>query len=132
MLELYKKYFIEQDGHYGLESYEKNLERFERNGFGQLKIQPNKVCPYRPCSIRSGRNFVATKRASGRMLGLLSRGLAGIQNRWSSRGLRQQAPVELDKPVSRHPALRTNDITGSYSAPLDQGVSLALPGVVLA
>lgn len=34
----YKKYFIEQDGHYGLESGQKNIDRFERCGFKIKKI----------------------------------------------------------------------------------------------
>ena len=50
--ELYRKYFIEQDGHYGLENYVETLRRFEKNGFSLLKksllvkifVPPIEIC----------------------------------------------------------------------------------------
>ncbi len=38
--ELYQKYFIEQDGHIGLESSTKVIERFEKNGFKIIFAKP--------------------------------------------------------------------------------------------
>src|SRR5581483_2826045 len=38
--ELYQRYFIDQDGHYGLETSTAIIERVRRHGFEILKVEP--------------------------------------------------------------------------------------------
>ncbi len=50
--ELYQRYFIDQDGHYGLETSTAIIERVRRHGFEILKVEPlNSADIYRPDEI---------------------------------------------------------------------------------